>query len=188
MRFPIIAAIAASVPAFVSATNFTVLVGQGGTTFTPPVTNAAVGDIINFQFMGGNHTVTQSTFADPCTQPFNATSGAAGFDSGFMPVDTNSSNIMVWALEIKSTSPLWFFCARKGHCQGGMAGAINPPATGNTFDAFKAKLANADAPPYGTTKPIGSTPANSSGFKTASLGASAATVAVGLVASVFMGL
>jgi uncharacterized cupredoxin-like copper-binding protein len=188
MRFSTIAVLTASVPAFVFAANHTVLVGQDGkATFTPSTITAVVGDIVNFQFAGGNHTVTQSTFADPCTQPFNTTSGAAGFDSGFMPVDPASPNVMIWALEVKTTAPLWFFCARKGHCQSGMAGAINPPATGNTFDAFKAKLATADAPPYGTTKPI-TTSSNSSGFKTASLSASAATVAMGLVASVFMGL
>jgi len=186
MRFPIVAVIAASVPAFVSAANITIAVGQTGATFDPPSVTAAVGDFINFQFLGGNHTVTQSTFADPCTQPFNATSGAAGFDSGFMPVDTASPNVMVWALEIKSTAPIWFFCARKGHCQSGMAGAINAPTTGNTFDLFKAKLQAADAPPYGTTKPIGTAPGNSSGFKAASLSASAATVAVGLLASMFI--
>jgi len=184
MHFSVAVALAAFVPALVSAANVTIHVGRTGATFDPPSVTAAIGDFINFEFDGGNHTVTQSTFADPCTQPFNATSGAAGFDSGFMPTDANSTNVMIWALEIKSAAPLWFFCAQKGHCQKGMAGAINAPTTGNTFEAFKAKLPAADAPPYGTTKPLGTAP--SAGFKTASFSGSAATVAVGLLASMFI--
>src|ERR1700738_2379908 len=30
-----------------------------------------------------------------------------------------------------------FYCAQKGHCKSGMVFAINPPATGNTYSAFK---------------------------------------------------
>ena len=83
----------------VQAATFTVDVGAGGNAFTPPsVSNATTGDTIVFTLYvvkfypilsyhitpwpdivcskGGNHTVTQSTFANPCT----ALSG--GQDSG----------------------------------------------------------------------------------------------------------
>jgi len=172
MRFSLLALVAA-VPAMVAAKNITVLVGKGGSTFAPNSIAADVGDLVWFSFEGGNHTVTQSTFDDPCTQPFNTTSGVAGFDSGFMPATDNSTvngTSHAWVLEIKSTKPLWFFCARAGHCQGGMAGAINPPASGNTIDAFVAKLATAQVTPYGTTKPL---PTSSGAFKTAGMSASA---------------
>lgn len=60
-----LAALAGVAPAL--AANITVIVGADesgspGLVFTPQVVNAAVGDFVNFEFRGGNHTVTQSSF------------------------------------------------------------------------------------------------------------------------------
>ncbi|GJJ12578.1 hypothetical protein Clacol_006821 [Clathrus columnatus] len=67
MYFKSIALIATFVASAV-ATNITIMVGLNGTTtFTPPQVNASVGDLIHFVFVAGNHSVVQSTFADPCT-------------------------------------------------------------------------------------------------------------------------
>ncbi|TFL05556.1 Cupredoxin [Pterulicium gracile] len=109
--------------------------------FDPPSIEAQVGDVVRFTFSGtpGNHTITQSTFAEPC----NAMAG--GFDSGwvFVPPD-NEAPPATWNLTITSIErPIWFYCkqlAPSPHCSGGMAGAINAPDTGNTFETY---LANA---------------------------------------------
>jgi plastocyanin len=65
-----LAALAGVVPAL--AANITVIVGANDTlSFNPQVITAAVGDFVNFQFQGGNHTVTQSSFdsTSPHLQP-----------------------------------------------------------------------------------------------------------------------
>lgn len=148
------------------AANITVTVGasQNGTTglvFDPQVITAAVGDFVNFEFRGGNHTVTQSSFANPCTQQFNTVTQANGFSSPFMPFDATTGQIGVFTLEVtQTTNPIWFFCARKPHCHSGMYGAINPPTTGDkTFAAFAATVPNSQEPGFGITAPF--TPAAS---------------------------
>jgi len=161
----------ACVAAFVApalAANITVVVGAGedgspALTFRPNQITAAVGDLVQFQFRGGNHTVTQSSFANPCAQQFNTATNQPGFTSPFIPFNAASGTIGVYTLEItQATSPIWFFCARTGHCNGGMVGAINAPATGDkTFDKWFATVATANAPGFGQTVPF--TPPAASG-------------------------
>ncbi|ORX34445.1 hypothetical protein BD324DRAFT_653222 [Kockovaella imperatae] len=106
--------------------------------------SAAIGDIVNFTFVAGNHTATQSTFADPCLN--------AGFTSGFQAVGTSGSPT-TFSILVNTTSPTWVYCAQAGHCQAGMVMAINAPTSGNkTFAAFQA-LAKGDV-----NSPGGSTP------------------------------
>ncbi|GFZ49236.1 hypothetical protein JCM24511_06986 [Saitozyma sp. JCM 24511] len=101
------------------AATQTVVVGQNGTkTFTPNNIQASVGDIINFQFVAGNHTATQSTFAAPCT--------AAGFKSGFKPA--NATNEATFSIMVNSTDPIWVYCGQTGHCEAGMVMAPRPRA------------------------------------------------------------
>ncbi|KAF8645909.1 hypothetical protein AX16_007495 [Volvariella volvacea WC 439] len=78
-----------------------------------------------------------SSFADPCT-PLEG-----GFDSGFVfiPPNTSSDAVPEWNLTItEDDTPIWFFCKQllpAPHCTAGMVGAINPPSSGNTFQAFQ---------------------------------------------------
>ncbi|KAF5378172.1 hypothetical protein D9615_007580 [Tricholomella constricta] len=124
--------------------------GGGIYQFIPPSLNATNGTTITFRFTGapGNHTITQSTFADPC----NPLPG--GFDSGWVFIPpSNVSTAPEWNLTITNTStPLWFFCKQLvplTHCSAGMVGAINAPASGNfTFDKYKTN-ANAFKGPSG---------------------------------------
>jgi len=175
-----LAALAGVVPAL--AANITVVVGADQTgapalVFNPQVITAAVGDFINFEFHGGNHTVTQSSFANPCTQQFNTVSQQNGFTSPFMPYDATSGQIGVFTLEVTQTaSPIWFFCARKPHCHGGMYGAINPPTTGDkTFAAFAASVPNSNEPGFGVTAPFTPTTANSTASPSGATGATSRT-------------
>lgn len=169
MKFsaPFVFAIAAFAPSLVSAANITVFVGasQNGTIglrFDPPQITANKGDIVNFEFRGGNHTVTQSSFANPCAWQFNTATNQKGFNSGFLPFVNTSRQISVYSLEvIDPSTPIWFFCGRVPHCKSGMYGAINAPTTGNkTFQSFAANVQTTNEPGLNVTVPF--TPPNAS--------------------------
>lgn len=48
-----------------------------------------------------NHTVTQSSFAAPCTLLQNATSGASGFDSSYVAVAVDATENPAWTLQVE---------------------------------------------------------------------------------------
>lgn len=98
-----------------------VKVGAGGLTFEPASVNATVGDVVEFHFYKGTHSVAQSNFADPC-QPLNST----GFFSGEQNVSDKVSDT-VFSVTVESDDPMWFYCATGQHCQNGMVGVINAP-------------------------------------------------------------
>jgi len=118
------------------AATIVVTVGANSTnTFTPSNVTAAVGDTIAFQFVSKNHTATQSTFAQPCTQ---MTTPQLGIDSGFMPVNSSQNFVAQWSFTVNNASaPLWFYCRQVGHCMQGMVFAVNPTPE-KSFAAFQA--------------------------------------------------
>jgi len=136
MRFSAVSAFL-GLAACVYADTINVMVAQNGTlTFTPNSVTANEGDVISFQFLAGNHTVTQSSFNDPCT---TLTTPSPGIDSGFQPVSANATMVPQYSFSVtNASSPLWFYCRQARHCESGMVFAVNPTAN-NTFDAFKAK-------------------------------------------------
>ncbi|KAF7338082.1 hypothetical protein MVEN_02032700 [Mycena venus] len=146
MRFSL--AVAALAPVLsASAADILVLVGAGGQlAFSPSNVTANVGDTIAFQFQGKNHSVTQSTFANPCQIQ---TTPAQGIDSGFQFVDNTSSTLPQWSFTVDNTSaPLWFFCAQTNpanHCQKGMVFSVNAnPNSPKSFAVFQqAAMGNA---------------------------------------------
>ncbi|KAF4980780.1 hypothetical protein FZEAL_3294 [Fusarium zealandicum] len=116
-----------------------VKVGDGGITFQPAELKAAVGDVVEFHFYKGTHSVAQSSFDDPC-EPLNSTS----FFSGEFSVTDDISD-QVFSLTIKSEEPMWYYCATGQHCQGGMVGVINAPSSGQrTLERFTEDAADAD--------------------------------------------
>jgi hypothetical protein len=50
--------------------------GQGELVFSPSHLDASIGELINFQFLKFNHTLTEFSFDHPCI-------ANGGFDSGF---------------------------------------------------------------------------------------------------------
>jgi len=52
--------------ASVSAVSHTIDVGKSGLTFTPDSVTAAVGDTLEFRFVGGFHDAVTSDYATPC--------------------------------------------------------------------------------------------------------------------------
>jgi plastocyanin len=136
-----------STPAAPSATpnatpkTIPVVVGQGGLTFTPEKVTAAVGDILQLTFVGGAHTFTQSTFADPCSALAGGTDSGAKPAAGVTPSPTFNYTVT------DASKPLWFYCKTGTHCKSGMVLSINAPATGNTHEAFKALAEGTGAAP-----------------------------------------
>jgi plastocyanin len=144
--------------------------GNGGAlTFMPEAVFADPGDQVVYHFNPKNHTVTQSSFAGPCTHK------EGGFNSGYLPVGTDVAvaDRPTYTVLVNDTQPIWVFCDQasntpNSHCGAGMVHAINCGADGapNSFTNFKnaalaigAKLkADAQNPPsstwtadYGTT-------------------------------------
>ncbi|WVQ69058.1 uncharacterized protein L199_007270 [Kwoniella botswanensis] len=111
-----------------SATHTVNVASNKSLTFEPSEVKAELGDIIEFRFLAGNHTVTQSTFASPCTN--------AGFNSGQIPGNPDSPTS--YSILVNDTKPIWVYCATGQHCQNGMVMAVNAPTSGNTFSAFQA--------------------------------------------------
>jgi len=123
----------------VNAADILVKVGANDSLiFDPSNITAQAGDTISFQFQGKNHSVTQSTFADPCAL---MTTPTMGVNSGFMFVAANATSLPQWSITVNnSTTPLWFFCAQTNplsHCEKGMVFSVNAPAA-KTFAMFQA--------------------------------------------------
>jgi hypothetical protein len=120
-----------------------IMVGQdGGLTFTPSSITAPVGSNITFMFMSKNHSVYQSTFADPCNLMPN------GFAAQFFPIPQGETTFPTVTIAVTSNNPIWFFCPQTvpaDHCQAGMVGAINPTPD-KTFEQFQA-IAKGEQPP-----------------------------------------
>jgi len=140
MRFSL--AVAAFAPVLsVYGANILVQVGAGGQlAFSPTNITAQVGDTVAFQFQGKNHSVTQSTFASPCSI---MTTPAQGIDSGFQPVAANATQLPEWSFTVNNASaPLWFFCAQTNpanHCEAGMVFSVNAdPTSAKSFAVYQA--------------------------------------------------
>ena len=127
-----------SVPA--SAKTHTVIVGGPNNLlkYTPENVTANVGDVVYFDFREKNHTLTQSSFDNPCV--FNT----SGVKSGFRPNPDSTPGKETFTFNVTDDKPKWFFCAQGTHCRSGMVFAINPGAKFADF-VNKAKGANATA-------------------------------------------
>lgn len=133
-------------PASAEGAVHTVVVGgTGKLVFDPPFVDAQPRDTIIFEFRQKNHTVTQSSFADPCRKL------DGGFDSGFQPVADGVTQFPTWKMTVNDTAPIWAYCRQKtpaSHCGAGMVFAVNPVQTSaRNFTAFQdlAKTLNGTA-------------------------------------------
>jgi len=159
---------------FVSAAIIDVQVGAEGLTYSPDAIGANVGDQVVFHFHAKNHTVTQSSFADPCG-PL-----AGGLNSGFNPVPANQTdNLPTFTVEVKDTKPIWVYCAQgagtpASHCGQGMVFAINCGQDGspNSFTNFKNSALAVGASLSAAAATASATPAASAvaGYATAAYG------------------
>jgi plastocyanin len=123
-------------PVIVNAqSSVNVQVGAGGQlVYNPSNFTASNGTTVTFIFPSGTlaHSVTQGSFGNPCVYLNGSGGGGAGFDSGLQTGKQFTIQIT------NDQEPIWWFCKNTGHCGLGMVGAINPPTSGNTFDAYVA--------------------------------------------------
>ena len=103
--------------------------GDAGLVYSPPTITAPVGDMIQFDFLQKNHTLTQSTFETPCKKM------VGGMDTGFVPNANGISPPPMAMFQVMTDKPQWFYCRQKGHCGKGMVFSINPTAE-KSQDAF----------------------------------------------------
>ncbi|KAK7035741.1 programmed cell death protein 5 [Favolaschia claudopus] len=147
-----------------SADHLVVVGGTAGNIYTPSNITAQPGDTVTFQFHSKNHTVTSSTFANPC-------SPNGKFSSGFMAVSPDATNFPTFTIQINDTQPIWVYCQQAGHCGQGMVFSVNAVESGpNNFGAFKDKAiqlngtaAAPSAPPSTDTQNGALLPARSAG-------------------------
>jgi len=71
---------------------------DGRLEYDPPYIHAAIGDTVTFQFKPKNHTVTQSSFENPCESN-------GGFKSGFMPVAPDAQHFPTFDVKVHDVSP-----------------------------------------------------------------------------------
>lgn len=131
--------VAASTPPSSSPTTFqsstssvsepqthTIQVGLLDHKMRPEVTEAAVGDFIEFDFYPLNHSVVRAEYGFPCI-PYEMTgSGKTGFFSGFNPVAKVLDRPPKYTIRVNDTVPIFFYCSAPGSCiTYGMVGGIN---------------------------------------------------------------
>ncbi|KAJ2896711.1 uncharacterized protein MKZ38_005281 [Zalerion maritima] len=97
-----------------------VIVGGAQDYYIPNMVQADVGDVVQFQFSNGNHTVTQSEEASPCS-PLTG-----GVHSGHIPYVDNQTEVGTFNLPVTSTDPMFIYCATGPHCVEGQVMVINP--------------------------------------------------------------
>lgn len=101
-----------------------VVVGGPQDLFVPNLVRARVGDVVQFQFSNGNHTVTQSRATEGC-QPLQATDASA-VHSGHIPFEQGQTEVGTFSMVVQSAEPMFLYCATGPHCQTGQVMVINP--------------------------------------------------------------
>ncbi|KAJ3494493.1 hypothetical protein NLG97_g4044 [Lecanicillium saksenae] len=138
-----------------------------GLKFWPEKIKAETGSMIQFQFLAGNHTVTQSDFDHPCKPIRDVNPSVEGIFSSYMPVAASSSQkeIPVFTIMVNDTKPMWFFCSQGPHCEKGMSMVVNENTGANSsrsLDNYKT-LASGGSPSTGGSTEGGSSGGSSGG-------------------------
>ncbi|CCO31626.1 hypothetical protein BN14_05673 [Rhizoctonia solani AG-1 IB] len=105
---------------------------EGKLNYDPEYIHAKVGDYIKFEFHPKNHTVTESSFAKPCS----AIDG--GFRTGFIPV-AEEDKYDHMTCRLASSRSLMRSHTGSTVARPVTAPLVNPPSKGNTFEKFEEK-------------------------------------------------
>ncbi|RYP54067.1 hypothetical protein DL768_001069 [Monosporascus sp. mg162] len=107
--------------------------GDWALRFSPDNIQVPVGDMIQFQFRAGNHSVVQSNFDNPC-EPISMHTDAEGFYSGYQPVAASEEMDMIptYTIMVQDESPMWVYCSQGQHCQSGMVMVVNENTAANS--------------------------------------------------------
>jgi len=99
--------------------------------FTPGYLFTQPGDIITFEFLKLNHTVTQSDFWTPCSFL------TGGIDSGYIPNPQGVPGQYTYDVEIPDGDSYFFYCKQGKHCSNnGMVFVVNPSVTYSFTEFF----------------------------------------------------
>ena len=136
---------------------------NGSLKYYPDNIQAAPGSVVQFQFHPKNHTITESSFAEPCKpMAANLTSPTRpGLKSGFVPVMGTESTTPVYNVLINDTKPIWLYCGQGPHCQKGMSMVINQNMSSpdKTIEKYKEAAALLPIPPAANASAPGAPPA-----------------------------
>ncbi|RFU30209.1 hypothetical protein B7463_g6134, partial [Scytalidium lignicola] len=169
-----------AIAAAVNAATIDIAVGQTGLVMSPNSVRANVGDVLQFHFYPGGHSVVQGDFANPCLP-----SSSNAFFSGYINGDANGTSVFL--VNVANTDPIWFYCSLGEHCPAGMVGVVNAPSN-QTINDFRTAAQNAGtvrAPASvqgGTVTTVGAANGTSSGAGGAAT-SSASAQATGAVSS-----
>ncbi|KHO01861.1 extracellular serine-rich protein [Metarhizium album ARSEF 1941] len=102
--------------------------------FFPSKITAQPGDMVQFQFWAGNHSVAQSGFDHPCVPIASVNASKPGFYSSFQPAEAGvrTGRIPVYTIVVNNTQPMWVYCSQTNHCQKKMSMVINENTAANT--------------------------------------------------------
>ncbi|KAI0556260.1 hypothetical protein F4679DRAFT_578383 [Xylaria curta] len=128
--------------------------------FYPDNLKPAIGDMIQFQFLAGNHSVVQSNFDNPCTPIQQHDSTQKGMFSGYMNVAASKATGMIptYTMNVTTDKPLWLYCSQGKHCQAGMVMVLNENTAANSSRSLaNFKTLSAKAPQNLDPIAIGST-------------------------------
>ncbi|KAF1811722.1 hypothetical protein P152DRAFT_366688, partial [Eremomyces bilateralis CBS 781.70] len=111
--------------------------GSNNLQFTPPfLPTVKKGEKVVFDFRKLNHTLTESTFWNPCVKKFGTDidTDFQNFNPDDVPLKTPAT------VEFTSDKPRFFYCKQangtpNGHCSNGMVFAVN--VNDYTFQAFQ---------------------------------------------------
>jgi plastocyanin len=168
--------------------------------FFPDRVTAPVGSMVQFQFRGGNHTVTQSTFDQPCTPISSVNSSILGIYSGYQPVAASMAmgQIPVFTIMINDTRPIWLYCSQGRHCQNGMSMVINENTAANSTRSLETYKTQASTVQQGNQVPtisggIGAggalpsdTPTGQNGLPSGAAGIAAPSTLILAIAAAFL--
>jgi len=147
-------------PAALAGVVHKVIVGGGKLVFDPPRIDALPRDTVMFEFRAKSHSVTQSSFGDPCRR-LTVNGAIIGFDSDLQPVADGATTFPVWNLTVTDTAPIWAYCKQQtpiSHCGQGMVFAINSDETGpRNFKAFTDLAKNLNGTRGAVSQPTGTT-------------------------------
>ncbi|OAA63034.1 extracellular serine-rich protein [Cordyceps fumosorosea ARSEF 2679] len=148
-----------------------------GLKFWPDNIKATAGSMVQFQFLAGNHTITQSDFDHPCKPINEVNPSVQGIFSSFQPAAASAAKgeFPTYTIMVNDTKPMWFFCSQGPHCEKGMVMVINENTGANSSRSLAnyKKLAAEATPEGGATQ--GGTPSSESSTGATPQGAASAT-------------
>ncbi|OQO00412.1 hypothetical protein B0A48_13761 [Cryoendolithus antarcticus] len=141
--------------------------GNGELNFAPSSLVAPIGSQVQFVWYPRNHSLASSSYDNAC-QPdgrifsgyFSVNSGASVSIPSFWSMaemmeyadDDGQGTPSTFVITITDNNPIWYYCTQVAytHCQNGMVGVINPPASGpQTYAGYLAASRAATARPAG---------------------------------------